>query len=33
VVIRNGIGWLTDLATGNKTSAEFPIGDWQRLAP
>jgi len=35
VVIRNDppVGWLLDPATGKKTSPEFPIGDWQRLAP
>jgi dipeptidyl aminopeptidase/acylaminoacyl peptidase len=37
VVVRGNpdskVGWLLDPATGKKTSAEFPIGDWQRLAP
>jgi len=37
VVVRGNpdtrVGWLLDPATGEKTSAEFPIGDWQRLAP
>ena len=33
VVVSDDVGWLLDPATGKTTSAEFPIGDWERLAP
>jgi hypothetical protein len=26
-------GWTVDVATGEQTEVDMPVGDWQRLAP